>query len=489
MKKIIFILFAVSISMQSLFAQLEKVNNLLETFKKDSSLLNASWSFCLLDNQSGKVLAEKDKFLSLLPASSMKIITPSTALALLGENYRYQTSITYTGTLEKGVLHGDIIIKGSGDPSLGSDRMPGVPSYNSLIQMMVDSIQKSGIRSIEGRLIADESCFTGSNIPSTWNWSDIGNYFGAGAAGINFNENSYDIFFKPCVINNTKPILSRLEPNMSSLLFTNLLIANDTVGNMDDAYIYGAPYTNERTLAGPVPLSDKEFSISGAMPDPAIFLAQLLQDSLEAKNIQVKQSVSTSRILANEGIAYSSSGVSIFNYYSPPLKDIISITNQKSINLYAEALLKTIAKEKGQVANTENGIRIIQKYWQSKGIDLSGFYMKDGSGLSRHNAVSPYHFTQILLQISKENYFKTFKNSLAVAGKSGTLKGMGIGTLAEGNIFAKSGTVERGISYTGYVNTSSGKTLSFSIMFNNYNSKNLVLRQKISKLMAAMAGI
>jgi D-alanyl-D-alanine carboxypeptidase/D-alanyl-D-alanine-endopeptidase (penicillin-binding protein 4) len=115
--------------------------------------------------------------------------------------------------------------------------------------------------------------------------------------------------------------------------------------------------------------------------------------------------------------------------------------------------------------------------------------MKDGSGLSRHNAVSPYHFTQILLQISKENYFKTFKNSLAVAGKSGTLKGMGIGTLAEGNIFAKSGTVERGISYTGYVNTSSGKTLSFSIMFNNYNSKNLVLRQKISKLMAAMAGI
>lgn len=489
MKKINLLIITFLLSASCGYAQIDKLNILLNIFKQDSTLRNASWSFCLMDNATSKIIAEKDKQLSLLPASSMKTITTATALALLGENYRYKTSIVYTGKIENKVLNGDIIIKGSGDPTLGSDRIAGSPSYTQLIQYIVDSIKAIGIQTLNGRIIADESCFEGAVIPNTWNWSDIGNYYGAGASGLNFNENSYDIFFKPCTVNKSTPVISRIVPEIPSLTFTNELVACDTTDNMDDAYIYGAPYSYQRLLAGPVPLDVKEFSISGSMPDPALYMAQMLTVALAAQEIEIKKMPTTSRLLEDDKTWNDKNITTLANFFSPRLKEIITLTNQKSINLYAEALLKTIAKEKGNAATTENGTQIVKAYWQAKNLDLGGFYMKDGSGLSRHNAVSPYHFTQILQQISKEKYFTAFKNSLAVAGRSGTLRGLCGGTIAEGKIFAKSGTIERGISYTGYVEFTSGKLYSFSIIFNNYNSKNLLLRQKIAKLMVAMAGM
>ena len=481
-----FLILFVALSCQ---AQLDKVNNVLVSFEKDSALRHASWSFCLLDNASGKIISQKDKDISLLPASSMKTITTATALALLGEDFKYTTTAYYTGKMEAGILHGDIIIKGSGDPTLGSTRVDSLPNYYQLATQMKEAVKQFNIHEIDGRILVDESCFWGSTIPFTWNWSDIANYYGAGASGFNINENSYDIYFAGALQNNTAPVLLRTEPPLPSMQLINHLMINDTVENLDDAYVFGAPYDNHRNLEGVLPFRKNEIKLSGAMPDPAYFFASLLHDSLSAAKISVKYPPTTSRLALETNLSFDKKGTVIYTHQSLPLKDIIKLTNQKSINLYAEALLKTIALSSGKEATTANGIDIVEKYWQSKGIDLDGFYMMDGSGLSRHNAVSSYHFVQILYQITKEKYSQTFKNSLAVAGRSGTLKGLCAGTIAEGKIYAKSGTVERGISYTGYVQTKSNGTLSFSIIVNNYTCKNLLLRQKIAALMIAMVGI
>ena len=489
MKKTTYPFFLFTLISLACHAQLDKLNKILASYEQDSSLRNASWSFSLIDNQTGKIISQQDKDRSLLPASSLKTITTATSLAILGENYKYTTTVYYTGKIESGILHGDLIIKGSGDPTLGSTRRDSLPDYHLLAQQILEAVKQSNIHEIDGRVLVDESCFSGSSIPFTWNWSDIANYYGAGASGFNINENSYDIYFKSATQNNAPPVFLRTEPSLPSLHFVNHLLINDTVENMDDAYVFGAPYDNERILEGLLPFSKKEIKLSGAMPDPAYFFANLVDDTLSAEKISIKLPPTTSRLALIENISFEKKGTLIFTHQSLPLKDIIKLTNQKSINVYAEALLKTIALESGKEATTENGIEIVKQYWQSKGIDLGGFYMKDGSGLSRHNAISSYHFVQILFQITKEKYYQSFKNSLAVAGRSGTLKGIGAGTIAEGNIFAKSGTVERGISYTGYVNTKSGRTLSFSIIVNNYNCKNLLLRQKIVALMIAMVGI
>lgn len=481
-----FLILFITLSCQ---AQLNEVNNVLASYEKDSTLRHASWSFCLLENESGKIICQKDKDISLLPASSMKTITTATALALLGGDFRYTTTAYYTGKIDAGILHGDIVIKGSGDPTLGSTRFDSLPDYHQLATQIKEAIKQANIQEIEGRILVDESCFSGSTIPFTWNWSDIANYYGAGASGFIINENSYDIYFAGAIQNNATPILLRTEPSLPSLHFINHLLINDTVENLDDAYVFGPPYDNNRTLEGVLPFRKSEIKLSGAMPDPAYFFANLLYDSVIAAKISVKYPPTTSRLALEAAITFDKKGTVIFTHQSLPLQDIVKLTNQKSINVYAEALLKTIALSSGKEATTANGIDIVEKYWQSKGIDLDGFHMMDGSGLSRHNAVSSYHFVQILYQLTKEKFGQTFKNSLAVAGRSGTLKGLGKGTIAEGNIYAKSGTVERGISYTGYVNTKTGGTLSFSIIFNNYNGKNLLLRQKIVALMIAMVGI
>ena len=221
-----------------------------------------------------------------------------------------------------------------------------------------------------------------------------------------------------------------------------------------------------------------------------MYLAQLLTEKIALSGISITKYPTTDRIINEENeLLPNTNLIRIATFTSPSLKEIVTATNQKSLNLYAETILKTIAKEKSSSASTENGLKIIYDYWPKRGVNLTGFYMNDGSGLSRHNAISPYHFTQIMYAISKENYYATFKNSLAIAGVSGTLKSLCAGTDASGRISAKSGTVERGISYTGYVKSSTGKTLSFSMIFNNYNCSNTLLRKKIEQLMIYMSKI
>jgi D-alanyl-D-alanine carboxypeptidase/D-alanyl-D-alanine-endopeptidase (penicillin-binding protein 4) len=468
-------------------AQLTKTLEEIERLKIDKDLSNASWGGCIIDNTDGSLLLDKDKDKSLIPASSTKTITTATALALLGEDYKYTTQVYYSGTISDSILAGDIIIKGSGDPTLASLKMENTIDDAQFFNTIILALKKLSIKKIEGRIICDASCFKELPIPSTWNWSDIGNHFGSGSFGINFSDNEFVLKCNP-----TKPSKApeiELNPAIPSLILHNNFVCSEATYDGDDAYIYGAPYSNHRFLVGPVPLASA-IKVKGSLPDAPMYLAQLLTEKIALSGISITKYPTTDRILDEDrDILPSNNLQNITSFSSPSLKEIIKATNQKSLNLYAETILKTIAKEKSSSASTENGLKIINDYWSQKGVNLTGFYMNDGSGLSRHNAISPYHFTQIMFAISKENYYTTFKNSLAIAGVSGTLKSLCVGTDASGRIIAKSGTLERGISYTGYVKSSSGKILSFSMIFNNYNCTNTILRKKIEQLMIYMSKI
>lgn len=459
----------------------EKLNTYLVSLQNDDDLAHANWGFCLMDPGNGQVLAQFDKDRSLVPASGMKAITTLSALQILGSEYSYTTTLEHDSIITEGVLQGNLYITGSGDPSLGSNRIAGYHSFDTLVNDWAKQLKSKGIKTIKGNIIADAGAFEDYSTPGSWNWDDIGQYYGAGPFGLNVYENAYTLYFS-----STKTT-SRLDSIYPSI--EGLTVFNDTKVGGGDAFIFGAPDSYYRYVVGGVPASRKQFTVEGSMPDPPLFLATELKKALEKNSIIVEQQPTTMYALKRIGIKLKNKRTVLLKHTSAPISEMIKQTNAESINLYAEALLKTIGKYQLNDGSTVSGVKVVRSYWTEKGLDLKGFNMEDGSGLSRLNVITPQQMCNFLKYAYSKNNFNVFKNSLAVAGETGTMENLCTGTIAEGNIFAKSGSMSKVRSYSGYVKTQSGQLYCFSIIMNNYTCGSAEIRQKLEKMMVLMAGL
>lgn len=427
----------------------------------------------------GKVIYEHNGDKSLIPASNLKLLTTASALKVLGEEYKFETRLTYDGVLKDGVLNGNIYIEGGGDPTLGSDRIEGYPDLNQLLLLWTEKIKQTKITQIKGSIIAElPKGFNNNPIPDGWIWSDIGNYYGAGASGLNINENLYKLVFKPGNVVGDSTTVLRTEPAIPDLQFENK-VKTGQIGSGDNAYIYGAPFSNYRYLSGTIPAGVPEFTIKGSVPDPALLTAVLLHKTLNDGGITIGQE--PKKALGN--IEDKKRRMSIYTHSSPSVKEMVRYTNFYSINLYAEALLIKMAAHKGLDGTTENGIQVMAEYWKKRGLDVQGMTLRDGSGLSPQTAIRPSQMTSMLNLMTSDT---SFFSSLPVAGESGTLKKICNDTPAKGKVFAKSGTLSKVICYSGYVRSQSGKLNSFSIFINNYTGTNSAVLARISTLMVLL---
>lgn len=486
--RIFLITFFVSLFANETYAQtkiqgLQSVENYVSTLSKDADLINASWGFCLMDPANGTVLSSFDKERSLIPASGVKAITTLTALELLGGNYTYKTKLEYDGEISNGVLTGNLYISGSGDPTLGSNRIKGYNRYDTLLQNWAAIIQQYGIKEINGYVIADTRVFDDELVTGSWNWDDIGQYYGSGANGLSFFENIYTLYYSS-EKRSTK--IDSVFPKIIAFEFDNQVTAG---GSGNNAYIFGGPDSYKKIITGTIPSGVKKYEVRGAMPNPAKFAADEFVKVLELKGVKVKngtQVLSQTTPINKFGNAKRET---IYTHISASLLDIITETNSKSINLYAESILKTIGKEKLLTGSRNAGIKAIRDFWSTAGYSLRGFNMEDGSGLSRLNVMTSYQMASFMMYATKRTYFSDYKNTMAVAGVSGTLKSVGKGTTAQGKIFAKSGTMSKVRSYTGFVEGKSGKIYVFSVIVNNYTCSSTELKSKLEKLMILMAGL
>lgn len=459
------------------------IDNYLVGLKQDGDLVNASWGFCLLDPENGTVLSSHEMERSLVPASGVKAITTLAALQMLKPDYRYQTKIEYDGELTDGVLKGNIYITGSGDPTLGSNRIAGYNRYDTLFSQWAEIIKNFGIKQIDGSIIGDASAFDNVTIPGSWNWDDISQYYGAGVSGLNVYENTYTLFYSST---KSSTRIDSVYPVMDGLTFSNEVKA---AGSGNNAYIFGGPDSYLRTITGTIPAGVKAYKVEGAMPNPELFAAGELQKALLKSGVRIAQKTTTYAQLQKTDTFSKTKRNTIHVHTSASLSEIIKETNSKSINLYAEALLKTIGKEKFQTGTNTASIKAVRDFWISNGFSLKGFNMEDGSGLSRLNTMTAYQMASFMMYGYKQPYFETYKSSMSVAGVSGTLKNIGSGTAAQNKIFAKSGSMQKVRSYTGYVQGMSGKIYAFSIMVNNYTCSSAEIKSKIEKLMILMAGL
>lgn len=458
----------------------------IKKFNSDPTMENGSWSFCVKEIKTGKTLASFDSNRSLIPASSLKTITTATALGILGEDFQFKTYLEYDGFIENGVLQGNLYLRGTGDPTLGSDKMEALLNMEALLMDMVARVKALGINQIQGKVIGDGTYFGSQISGDSWQWNDLGNYYGAGASGLNLHENMYHLYFKQSALN-TQPKFEKIEPHFPFLSFTNEVISE---GGSDNAYIFGAPYTYHRHIRGSIPPGKGDFIIKGSIPDPPFFAAYQLLTTLESSGVKVVSRIAASyREQLNEGFKKGKL-TEIHVYKSPSLKDIVERANMESINLYCESLLRMIGKEKKQSGNPNAGLKAIEDFWQERGVDMDGFNMEDGSGLSPRTTINASQFASILRKAKLDPKIgDSFFNSLPEAGKSGTLKNMFKGTEAVGKLRAKSGSMSRVRSYSGYVTTKSGKEVSFSIIANNFKGSSSAIRKKMEAIMVAIVSL
>ncbi|MCS7078323.1 MAG: D-alanyl-D-alanine carboxypeptidase/D-alanyl-D-alanine-endopeptidase [Bacteroidia bacterium] len=453
-------------------AQHIALKNYLEQLKNDPDLKYAGISFYATYPKEKKTIAELNPYLNLSPASTLKVITTATAWSVLGGDYQFETKIEYDGEIKNNILEGNIYIVGTGDPSLGSDRISGNLTAEKLIEKAANAIKDIGIQKVNGAIVTDETYFEDDIIPRNWIWEDIGNYYGSPAYGLNIIENTYTLTFKT-EKQGQKAELLDCKPKIPNLEFVNeMKVGSPNSG--DQGFIFGAPYTYVRYLQGTLPENKGIYEIKGSIPDPPLFAAQMLHQYLVTTGISITQKPTTSRTTPIK----SNNRTLIYRHLSPKLKYLILHTHLKSINLYAEALLKTIGKKKLGVGSTEAGCKAITQHWQSKGIDMKGVFINDGSGLSRSSAICAKKFVEILQVIYAEPWFKDFYESMSISGKQGYEMNMGPGTFLDGNVHLKGGYILRVCTYVGFMNDKNGNLICFAMLCNNYTCSITQMRKK-----------
>jgi serine-type D-Ala-D-Ala carboxypeptidase/endopeptidase (penicillin-binding protein 4) len=442
----------------------------IDTFLSDSSLIHASVSICISDADNGAIIKEYNSGISLIPASVMKLITSAAALEILGPDYTFKTTVGYSGSINKrsGKLTGNIVIRGGGDPALGSKYFSG--HYQDFLSSWITEIKKLGINKVEGRIISDDSYYDYLAVPAKWLWEDTGNYYGAGVYGLSVFDNTYEIHFKTSA-DSTLPVIREIIPKECKYDLKNWLIAN---GTTDKGNVFAAPYSKNGWMAGSIPSDKEDFILKASITDPPLLLAKIFNDKLVKSGITISEEPTTTRLKQN---CISEPIVTITEIQSPPLSDIIKVLNHESINLYAETLVKELGKKYKNEGSTSAGVDVVFDFLHNAGIKTDGLFIQDGSGLSPLNAICTRDLVSLLIYMKRTGkYFKEYYASLPYAGKEGTLKGWFMDPAFDSNLKAKSGSMARVRNYAGYFSTASGKNIVFSIIVNNYTgpSKNII---------------
>ncbi len=457
----------------------------LDNLKKDPALKHASWSLYAVNSKTDSVLADFNSQVSLIPASTLKIVTTSAALGMLGSNFVFKTQVQHDGTFDSttGILNGNVYIVGGGDPSLESMYFNEKKEDLTSVEKWAAVFKAKGIKKITGAIIGDAGIFEDNAIPPQWIWADIGNYFGAAASGLTYRDNKFSVYFKSGAVG-SKTTITSIQPAIDGLQLVNNVAAG---GSSDSAYIFGAPYTYYRQAEGTIPPNKSNYEVEASLPDPALFCAQALENALKVAGIPIGKPATTARTL-KEAKSYSvTDRKNLHTNVSPPLDKIVYWTNMKSVNLYAEHLLKYISYMKTGSGTEATGIELVLAYWKDRGVDVSGFTMTDGCGLSRANVITTKTEVQILSKMMKDKNFDVFYNSFPVAGKAGSLGNIGKGTFADNNLRAKSGYITGVRGYAGYVKNRKGELVCFSVLANNYECTALEMKKKLERLLIALA--
>jgi serine-type D-Ala-D-Ala carboxypeptidase/endopeptidase (penicillin-binding protein 4) len=419
--------------------------------------------------ESGKVLFEQNAEKYFMPASNMKNFTVAAALEKLTPDHRFTTSV-YTSSKpdSNGVIRGPLRVFGRGDVSISytfndGDRYKGM-------DRLVEAIVAAGVQRIEGDIIGDDTYFTGSPLPVGWEWDDLQFYYGAEVSALPVNDNVVSLSVTPgpigysCTVRMTPPFLV-------------MRVANDCTTTAS-----GAPRTlrihkplgrNIIEISGDLPLGNSGFNGFVSVSRPAEMFAALLKQRLENKGITV---TGVGRAVIAGEPSISQTATEIAKLESPPLALIAANTMKPSQNMYTEVLLWSLGEnlrastpQTGPIprASYQLGVEVVKNFMKEIGVAEDGILQSDGSGLSRHNLVTPSSVVALYTYMAKTSkHSRSWRDSLTIGAVDGTLRNRFAGTKAAANVRGKTGTINQVSALSGYVMTAGGEQLVFSLLVN-----------------------
>lgn len=457
------------------------IENKVVTCFTNGHFKHSNNALSIIEIASEKEVVSFNSRTNLIPASTFKVFTAFIALDVLSKDHKFITHFGYNGVLyNEGTLDGNLILKASGDPTLGSLSIKKNKG-NSLSAQLVKKTLEKGINCVNGKLIIDLSDFSNESIPPTWQWNDIANYYGSASYPLNYLDNQYTLTFDNSTsIGSTAKVIGT-EPELKSITFENF-VSIDHKNSGDQAYIFGSPFDNIRRIRGTIPKGKGQFKIKGALPDPPVFFGELLLEELRAQNIQIDK---LELISKNQKINQS-----ILKIHSPSLASIINKVTYDSNNLYAEALLNALGSKFSQyeknLAGRQNGINFIEQYLKNRNYNSEEFKMHDASGLSARNRVSAFTIAQFLGNQIKAGNEEEILKYMPKAGKEGTVKNLQLPQNLKDNLWLKSGSMEGILAYCGYIQSKSNKYYSISFMTNGSTKPAYLLRKQMIELLESI---
>ncbi len=428
----------------------------------DPNFFNANWGVVIQSLKTGEIIYERNENKSFMPASNMKLFTTSSALTSLSPDFHYYTMLATNGTISNGVLHGDVFLKGSGDPTI-CGRFNG----GNVLQTFddwADSLKALGIKTIDGNLIGDDNCFDEDFYGDGWDANYETDWYAAQYGGIVFNDNCVDMTITPSDSIGTQ---ASVTWNPATKYIT---VVNETVMTPPDSNYYIAFYrergTNRVHVRGNFPVNKPVWHESIAVDNPTLYAMTVLKEEFALRGIQVNgapQDIDSASSKPNY-----TSALRLASYTSPALSQIVKAINKPSQNLYAEQLFRTMGMIYYGMGGMQTGRYVANPIFTSWGMDTTRMKIVDGCGLSRLDLVSPANIVALLTGMYRGKYFQPFYESLPIAGVDGSLRNRMKGTKAENNVHAKTGFIGYVRSLSGYVTSLDGEMFAFSMMANHY---------------------
>jgi len=418
---------------------------------------------------SGKVIFENDSDKYFMPASNMKNFTVATALEKLGADFKFVTSVFANALPDaNGTVAGDLRIYGRGDVSISTaffgTSAADPETYYRGIDRLVDKIAATGVKRIDGSIVGDESYFRGFAVPESWEWDDLQSYFGAEISALPINDNAVDLAVMPSNVGG--PCLVTISPPNNLFQITNTCTTSGSTTT--NVTVTKRIDRNVLEISGTMPAGGGVFRRTITVTRPAQLFVMLLKQRLEKRGIVV---TGGARVLPSN-LPPPTGQLEIAKLESPPLREIAAKTMKPSQNMFTETILWTLGEQLGRKSgsaadSSQLGSVVIRDFLLSIGIPADGIVIHDGSGLSRHNLITPSSVVTLYTYMAKQSrYAQAWRDSLTIGGVDGTLTRRFVGTDAQGNVRGKTGTIDQVSALSGYVTTAGGEQIVFSLVVN-----------------------
>jgi D-alanyl-D-alanine carboxypeptidase/D-alanyl-D-alanine-endopeptidase (penicillin-binding protein 4) len=475
-------------------ADVAKFRARVEKILADAKAARGHWGILVADAETGETLYERNADSYFTPASNTKLFTTALALAKLGPDYRFRTTLETRGTLDAhGRLHGDLILVGRGDPNLSARKLPydvmqetdGPPER--VLAELVERALGAGIREIEGEVIADDSFFPYERYPVGWAIGDMLWRYGAPVSALAVNDNVIALELRPGGQAGEAAWLG-VEPWAEFYEIENT-VATGAAGSSRELRVHREPGSRRIEVSGSLPAGHDPYKLNLAVEEPAEHAAALLKRLLEARGVRVYGEARAQHgklpalgvpaelnavpgggvMSAVPSEAEATPAVVLAEHFSPGLVEVVRVINKVSQNLHTEMLLRTVARELTGDGSTETALKLAEDFYREVGIGEKEVALDDGSGLSRQNLVTPRATVALLRWAAQQPWGAAFRESLPVAGRDGTLEDRLRRLPPRARIQAKTGTLGNANALGGYAETAHGARLIFAVYGNLHN--------------------